>query len=112
MKLDEDMNIMVKTLCNEHAIEKDRQGKLPDRGHRHTNTGRHVKNNERNDYSFFRDPPDDGPFKNKCLLLSLIMARSRQIFFEKRHGLLYLDRTQAKKSNREFSSVFIFFRSN
>ena len=42
---------------------------------------------------------------------SHILQRSESsiLFLPKNHGLLYLDRTQAKKSNREFSSVFILF---
>ena len=77
---------MAKTLCQAHADEKRRRGKLPDRGHIHENERNLGRSKSIEDHFFIKDPPNDGPFKDYCLLLSLILARAKQKFKEHRES--------------------------
>ena len=85
------ISIIAKTLCEAHTEEKRQKGTLPDRGHIHENErnlGKSEEESEEEDeYNFIYEPPNDGPFKNYCLLLSLIMARAKQISKENRKSL-------------------------
>lgn len=86
---------MAKTLCDAHTEEKRKKGTLPDRGHIHENE-RNLGGSEENDddEKWIQEPPNDGQLKNRCLLVSLILARSRQCF---------IDRPKSKTSKKTFS---------
>lgn len=86
MPLDQNMKILVKTLCQDHATERELANTLPDRGHIHENNRGRKKRKKGNRFypGFFVDPPSDGVFRGKCLLLALIMARAKVISLEKR----------------------------
>ena len=93
MPLDENMTILVKTLSDNHAAERDRAGTLPDRGHIcENNRGRKKKIKGNRVYpGYIVDPPLHGPFRGKCLILALIMARANLISFEKRRNESHKD---------------------
>lgn len=90
MPLDENMTILIKTLCDDRAAERQRDGTLPDRGHTHEinreiNRGlRKVAKQNKDDPASIKDPPSYGVFWGNCLLLALIMARAKAISMEKR----------------------------
>ena len=86
MPLDENMTILVKTLCDQRAQEREDDGTLPDVGHIHENNrGRKKKRNKNGEIDgLFGEPPSKGAFWGKCLILSLILARSKLIFHEQR----------------------------
>ena len=89
LPLDQNISIFAKTLSPAHAAEYHREGRLPDAAHTHDYERTQDQNHGgaarcKKEEVFIRDPPSDGPFLNKCLLLSLILARAKQIFIERR----------------------------
>lgn len=91
MPLDHRMKIMVKTMCEEHAQERERLGTLPDIGHQHENNRGQGPNilKEKDFKDFIKDPPSDGPFLYKCLILCLILARAKIISHERRMSSVF-----------------------